>query len=93
MQAIINRLAANKLQDFEGLKIIGSIPVSEQIVNEFATEFIQTFFSKQATPAPTPSPQPAATTDYMSVLKNLEIHNFKVSFEKEKMILNVDVRR
>jgi len=99
MEALLNRLIANDLEDFEGLKIIGSIPVSERIVNELAQQFIQDTLQKEKPSAmPTgesdgSSNDTPQTPDVLGLAKKLDIHNFRITFQEGKMVLNVDIRR
>ncbi len=100
MEALINRLIDNELEDFEGLKIIGSIPVSEHIVNELAQQFLQDTLQKSEAPAPSRTAEDTSATptssnapDILGLIKKLDIHNFRITFEHGKMILNLDIRR
>ena len=99
MEALINRLIDNELEDFEGLKIIGSIPVSEQIVNELAQQFLQDTVQKNEAPAPSKTAEDTSAPptsnnapDILGLIKKLDIHNFRITLENGKKELNIKSR-
>lgn len=47
MQELINKHLANGLAEFQGLHIVGKVPITQQLINEFIAEFLR----KQARPA------------------------------------------
>lgn len=57
MQDLINKLTANDFAALKGLRISGSVPVQDKVINELLTEFLQR--STQPTPPPAANPAPA----------------------------------
>ena len=52
MQDLINKLTANDFAALKGLRISGSVPVQDKVINELLTEFLQ----RSAQPTPNSAP-------------------------------------
>lgn len=89
MQALINRILSNNLADFKGLEVKGTIPIKEEIVNTLVSSFIDEFFAEK------PSPKSSANADpeYAKIIKKLKPSLFKISFEKGKAIIDLELKK
>lgn len=91
MEELINRLIASDLKDLEGLKISGTIPVTERLVNELAADYIREFFAGEAA-ANKPAIDPERP-DYAAIIRRLRLNQFNVRFEQGRMVLHLDIGR
>lgn len=90
MEPILEFLLANDMKELEGLKISGTIPVSEQLVNQLLTDYVREF---KAGPAKAPANKIPPKRDYAALLRQLEVRTLNVKFEAGKMVLNIDLGR
>lgn len=89
MQTIINRILANNLEDFRGLKMKGTIAISEALVNELITNFLE----KPASPTSPEMPEPMPTFDLQKIIQDLSIKNLHLELQPQKMLVNIEVTK
>jgi hypothetical protein len=89
MQTIINRILANNLEDFRGLKMKGTIAISEALVNELIANFLE----KPASPTFPEMPEPMPTFDLQKIIKDLSIKNLHLELQPQKMLVNIEVTK
>lgn len=65
MQDLINKLTANNFAALQGLRISGSVPVQDKVINELLTEFLQQDTQSAAAPSATPTVTPVASAPVM----------------------------
>ncbi len=87
MQQVIHRILTNNLSDFEGLNIKGKIPISEEIVNQLISSYVDAFFSSNTASNSGPD------SDYTKLFKKLKPYAFKISFEQGKAIIDFELQR
>jgi hypothetical protein len=92
VEELINRLISSDLKDLEGLKITGTIPVTERLVNEIAAEYLRDFFDRDDEPEKVDDDD-EDRPDYARLVSLLRLHQFNVRFEPGRMVLNIDVGR
>jgi hypothetical protein len=95
MEPILEFLLANDMKELEGLKISGTIPVSETLVNKVLADYVAQLKNG---PVKAPSAKAAAARaapkrDYAALLRQLEVRTLNVRFEAGKMVLNIDLGR
>ncbi len=92
----LDKHLANAFADFEGLRISGTIPLREELLNEMIAALLQ-----QGVPAPTPSaappsptpleppPTPPVKPDINALLKR--VHKAQVRFENGRAIVDFEI--
>ena len=108
MKELIEKYLAGGLSEFEGLEVTGSVPVKQEVVNEFIATFLQSMTEEKpaapaanATPPPVNvMPTPAATKTETSGASKLPIRLLAGMVKKAevqavdgKIILHFTVRR
>ncbi|GEM_PF-1960993 len=90
MQAIINRILANKLADFKGLNIEGTIAVSEELLNMALTDFL----NPKTTEIPIETPTNTATSfDAQELLKSVNIEQTRIELQPQKMNIHIKITK
>lgn len=87
MANAIERMIANNLADFEGLKIEGTIVVNEALINTFINDFITSLGEKQADKKAAPA---SPELDMQKLLQALCIDQVNVHLHEGKM--NIDLK-
>lgn len=87
MAKAIERMLANNLADFEGLKVEGTIVVSEPLINAFIQDFLQNLGKE---PALNQSETAAPAFDMQQLLQALCIDQVNVRLQEGKM--NIDLK-
>lgn len=90
MAKVVERMIANNLVDFEGLKMEGTVVVNENLINAFIQDFIQNLGK-----APEEN-KPASETpelDFQKLLHALCIDHLNVHLQEGKMHINFKISK
>jgi hypothetical protein len=94
MNAIINRITDNNLQELKGLSIEGEIPVSEEFLNDLIKSFMETTPSKPAPKAPSQSQETAAGgIDFTKIMSSLDKKEVSISLKEKQAILKISIKK
>ena len=83
MQSLINRYIDNGFSDFKGLKVEGSVPITQEVINEFISETLSSM-SK-------PSSKSSSRLDTSSLLKLVKKAEIKAEQGKITLMFEVAV--
>ncbi len=90
MAKAIERMIANNLADFEGLKMEGTVVVSEQLINAFIQDFIQNIGKAPDENKPASgSPE----LDFQKLLQALCIDQVNVHLQDGKMHIHLKISK
>ena len=91
MAKAIERILANNLADFEGLKIEGTIVVNEALINVFINDFVNNIGKTPETKAPTPANP--STFNMQQLLQALCIDKLNVQLQEGKMYIDIKISK
>jgi hypothetical protein len=90
MANAIERMIANNLADFEGLRLEGTLVVSEALVNAFIGDYLNSL----KTPASATDPPTNNTAlDVPKLLQSLHIDQAQVQLQEQKLHIQLKIRR
>lgn len=90
MAQAIERMLANNLADFEGLKIEGTIVVSEALINTFIQDYVDSIGKEP--PVNTP-PATSSAFDPQKLLQALRIEQVNVHLQEGKMNIQLKISK
>lgn len=93
MAKAIERILANNLADFEGLKIEGTIVVNEALINVFINDFVNNIGKTPETKAPVSAPANPSTFDMQQLLQALCIDKVNVQLQEGKMYIDIKISK
>lgn len=73
MRDLVEKHLANGLDEFKGLHISGSIPVRQEIINEFLAELVQSGLVNHFTGTDAPPPRSFGLNDALRLVKRAEV--------------------
>lgn len=94
MNAIVQKILNNRLQDLAGSQLKGQLVLSDELINDALLDLLGQL---RATTPPAPAPaeeQPVPTVgfpDPAELLQHLQVNELKVRSEKGKMKVQIDV--
>lgn len=89
MQAIIHRIFDNNLEDFRGIRINGTIALSEALLNAF----VANYFNTPSEQPDTGTPEITNSMDLRKIIQGLDIKNLHNELQPQKMLVNIEVTK
>ncbi len=88
-QNLLNKYISNGFVEFKGLNITGSIPIKQEVINEFITEILQNGIklTPQSQASSNSSPKPNINVDDLLKL----IKRAEVKIDEGKIILGFEI--
>jgi len=90
MATAVERMLANNLADFEGLRIEGTIVINEALLNAFIQDYINNLSTEPEVSATQPA-NPALNVPQL--LQALRIDQANVHLQEGKMYIDLKIRR
>lgn len=93
MPKAIDRMLANNLADFEGLKVEGTIVVNEALLNAFISDYLSNLGTESEPNTAPPTPQAPSAMNMKQLLQSLCIDRAEVHLQDGKMHINFKVTK
>lgn len=92
MEAIVNRILKNNLNELRGLTIEGEIPVKEELLNELIQVYLESSGNSPDTLSASTSSK-ATGIDFMQILESLDKKEVKIELKEKIAVIKISARK
>lgn len=91
MEELLKMWFSNELEHLEGLEVSGKVVISKEVVSEAILKPKESV--KKVEQKSSKSENGLTSEDYNNILHHLKLNAFQLSLNKEKVVIELDVKR